>query len=96
MKTAPSILQSKKYCFVCGQTRNLQKHHIFMGNKQRNISDEQGCWVWLCYECHQGTHGVHHNAELNERLKVNCELRWLEVNHSTIEEFRKVFGKNYV
>lgn len=91
-----SIMQDKKYCFVCGQTRNLYKHHVFMGNKQRNTSDEEGCWVWLCFEHHLGNSGVHRDSEFDRTLKENCQKKWMEVNHASIDDFRKVFGKNYV
>lgn len=89
-------MQKGKYCIICGQKNNLHKHHIFMGNKQRSIADREGCWVWLCYEHHLGSEGVHNNKELDEGLKKECEYRWLEEHSATIDDFRKVFGKNYV
>ena len=42
-----SILTGKdKYCYLTGETRGLEKHHIYFGAGLRQISDKHGFWVW--------------------------------------------------
>lgn len=40
--------------------------------------------------------GVHFNHELDMRLKQECEQAWLDRNDKDIEDFIKVFGRNYI
>jgi len=43
--------------------------------------------------CHTGPAGVHHNKELDIRIKQLAQIEF-EKNFS-FEEFMRVFGKNY-
>ena len=92
-----SILTGKdKRCYLTGETRGLEKHHIFFGTGLRRISDKHGFWVWLTAEKHRGTGGVHgrdgHETDL--RLKRVCQRRF-EETHSR-EEFMAIIGRNYL
>ena len=40
-----SIIQKEKRCFFCGSVRNLEKHHIFGGTKNRKWSEKYGLTV---------------------------------------------------
>ena len=92
-----SILSNEKCCYWCHTTLRLDKHHIFYGAKNRSISDKEGCWVYLCKHHHTGyPFGVHHDHEADERLKRKCQIVWMEKNGKTIEDFRALFGKNYI
>lgn len=91
-----SILQGKeKYCYITGETENLEKHHIYFGSR-RKTSDKYGFWVWLTPEIHRGTDGVHgkNGHELDQRLKRVCQ-RICEENHSR-NEFMALIGRNYL
>lgn len=92
-----SILIKKKECYICGTTSNLHLHHIIFG-KNRKIADEDGLTVYLCYEHHEGTYGVHglHGHELDLKLKVIAEKRWCEFYNKSIDQFIKRYGKNYI
>lgn len=48
-----SIMQNKKRCYVCGLYAPVEEHHIFFGNPNRRISEENGFKVWLCAEHHR-------------------------------------------
>ena len=48
----------------------------------------------LCYECHEGANGVHHNRELDLELKEKYQAIF-EETHSR-EEFRAAFGRSYL
>ena len=90
-----SILQTKKECKVCGSPY-VQKHHVY-GGARRQISEREGCWVWLCpWHHNMSDDAVHFNHNFDEELKVECQLAWMTKNHATREDFIAVFGKGYV
>ncbi len=84
-----SILSNEKRCYICGSPYALHKHHIFRGNK-RQVSEDYGCWVYLCVEHHTGRYGVHSNAALDDYLKGKAEDAFIE-NWSS-ELFLREFG----
>lgn len=92
-----SILQNEKRCYVCGLYSPVEEHHTIHGNANRKISEQNGFKVYLCYEHHRGTLGVHgrlgHNLDL--RLKQDTEKRYLQQGH-TKEDWIKLVGKNYL
>ena len=51
-----------------------------------------GLKVWLCYEHHEGNGGVHHNKELDMRLKQYAQ----RVYQNTATDFVERIGKNYL
>ena len=82
-------------CYNCGDTRNLEEHHIFFGNKQRKKSEHYGLKVHLCPGCHRhkktGVHGG--NTALDKRLKEEAE-QIFEKKYSR-ELFYQEFGRYY-
>lgn len=82
-------------CWNCGDTRNLEVHHVFYGTRARKKSEHYGLKVHLCPGCHRwmktGIHGGNH--ELDIRLKREAE-RLFESKYSR-ELFRQEFGKFY-
>ena len=92
-----SIMQNKKRCYVCGLYAPVEEHHIFFGNHNRRISEENGFKVWLCAEHHRGTIGVHGKLGhvLDIKLKQECEKKYLNQGH-TVQDFIKLIGKNYL
>ena len=92
-----SILQDIKKCYVCGSVKYLHLHHIIFG-KNRKKADEDGLVVYLCYNHHEGTMGVHGKKghELDTILKTRAEQRWLEYYNKTKEEFVERYGRNYL
>lgn len=80
---------------MTGDTNGLHRHHIYMGNPNRRISEENGFWVWLRYDWHNGAkYGVHSNRVLDLRLKQICQEKY-EETHSR-EEFRRLIGRSYL
>jgi hypothetical protein len=91
-----SIISNEKECFICRTTYSLHKHHIFFGYGNRQISDEQGCWVYLCARHHNmSDEGVHFNTPFDIMLKKYCQEKWEEINGNR-EKFIKTFGKSYL
>lgn len=94
-----SIISNKRECFVCKTPFNLHKHHIIYGLANRRISEQDGCWCYLCAAHHNmSNQGVHFNKELNLKLRRICQEKWEEL-HATDDthmDFIKRFGKNYL
>lgn len=92
-----SIISDKKECYVCKTTNNLHLHHIMFG-KNRKKADKDGLTIYLCYEHHEGTNGVHgkNGHELDIKLKQLAEKRWIEYYDKDIEDFISIYGRNYL
>lgn len=91
-----SIISNEPYCFLCGTSFNLHRHHVFYGRGRRQISERYGCWVYLCARHHNASNmGVHFNKEFDKNLKKYCQRKWEKLNGSR-EDFIKTFGKSYL
>ena len=96
-----SILQDDKtVCFLCGKNANLEPldcHHIF-GAANRKKSEKYGLKVYLHHhQCHIfGKDSVHKNNEANQALKAQAQQMAMEYYGWTVDEFRNIFGKNYL
>lgn len=84
-----SLLQKDKRCYICGGTRALHKHHIFRGNK-RQVSEDEGMWVYLCEPHHTGIYGVHNNPLLDKWLKNKAKKEFLKLY--SLDQFIEKFG----
>ena len=95
---AKSILQTEKEtCFMCGCRRWLEEHHVFGGNPNRRLSEKYGLKVYLCHYCHnEPPNGVHHNKDNMQTLKQIAQKKAMEYYGWTVDEFRNIFGKNYL
>ena len=89
-----SILSNERRCYICGRTDTLHKHHVYPGYGNRQRSENNGCWVYLCAFHHTGERGVHYKQSLDLRLRRECQ-RAYEKNHSR-EEFIATFGQSYL
>lgn len=96
-----SIVQKDKTrCFICKQYGGfdpLDKHHVFFG-ANRKKSEQYGLTVYLHHKkCHIfGENAVHKNAEVCARLKAVVQKKAMEHYGWTVDEFRHIFGKNYI
>ena len=89
-----------KECWLCGRNGSvdpLDKHHIF-GASNRKKSEKYGLYVWLCHNrCHIfGEYAVHQNKETMELLHRYGQRKAMNEQGWTVDEFRAVFGKNYL
>ena len=96
MARKKSIMQTKKECFLTGRTDDLHCHHIYFGTGNRQVSDQNGFWIWLTGEWHnQDTRkSVHFDIKLDNELKELCQIQF-ERTHSR-DEFRELIGKSYL
>lgn len=94
---AKSILQTEKECFMCGSHSWLEEHHIFAGNPNRTLSEKYGLKVYLCHNHHnEPPYGVHHNKDNREKLQRIAQIAAMQHYGWDIDDFRKIFGKNYL
>lgn len=93
MKT---IIQTKKECFFCRTTQNLEDHHIFFGEKNRKWSEKYGLKVWLCpYDHRDSKTGVHGQAVWKRKQLEKIAQKFFEEQYNH-EKFMQVFGRNYL
>ena len=90
-----SLIQSERQCYICRTEIGLHLHHIY-GGPNRSISDNDGCYVYLCQKHHTGPAGVHFNPKIDQTLKERCEMAWLQYYSKNIDDFIARYGKNYL
>ena len=96
-----SIMQSDKtHCFLCGMNANLEPldlHHIF-NKSDKKKSEQYGLMVYLHHsKCHIfGKNAVHQNAKVNNALKAKAQQAAMLYYGWTVDDFRNIFGKNYL
>ena len=96
-----SILSNEHQCYICGNTYDLDKHHIY-GGGNRQVSEANGFWVYLCKRHHtMSCYAVHplpgvewYGEENKKMLQTACQKVY-ERTH-TREEFIRLIGKNYI
>ena len=90
-----SILSNDHECFVCHDTRNLDRHHIY-GGSRRQTSDDYGFWVYLCRYHHTWSNESVHSGDktLDHKLKRWCQKKFEETH--TRDEFMQLIGRNYL
>lgn len=95
---APSIMQEDTtFCYLCGRRdRKLDRHEPF-GGSLRKKSKKYGMWVVLCHHpCHVGDTGVHGIPSINRDLRAIAQRRAMTVNHWTMRDWHREFGKSYL
>lgn len=91
-----SLISNEHECYVCGQVYDLHRHHIFYGTANRRLSENYGCWCWLCGWHHNLSDvGVHFNKKLDLRLKKVCQEAW-EREYGGRSDFIAVFGRSWL
>lgn len=94
-------MANAKRCRLCGKNGAgdpLERHHVFFGRGKRKLSEQYGAVVWLCgNECHRnGRYAVHKNRYVDLALKEQYQRKIMAEQGWNIQDFIKVFGKNYI
>lgn len=99
-----SIVINMKYAdydMIYG-TPNVHRHHIF-GGPNRKKSDEDGLWVPLTPDHHEGKMSVHMNKEMKALMHIIGQLAFEKhcvadgiTETNAREMFRKRYGKSYL
>lgn len=75
---------------------NLHRHEVFFGKNRQN-SIKYGLVVFLTPEAHNmSSAGVHFNATFDHELKQIGQRAAMEYYGWSVEDFIKIFGKNYL
>lgn len=80
-----------------GNGDRLELHHIF-GGSRRKLSEKYGLVVYLCGErCHRtGKLSVHQNSMTMDYVHKYGQRLAQKENGWTVEQFREIFGANYL
>lgn len=87
--------QRARGCCNCGATASI--HHC-VGSSAKHDKVHIGQWftIALCYDCHQGDHGIHHDMKaFTEQV---CSRKALEKHFFSIDDagYREEAGDNIV
>jgi hypothetical protein len=82
-------------CYICGSQAS-STHEIFHNNSSymRNMSIFYKAQIPVCMKCHKEIHES--DGKLDKSLKQEFQRKIMRVNEWTVEEFRKIFYKNYL
>lgn len=81
----------KKYLGV--EVMGTELHHCLHGSANRKVADRERCYCRLCKSCHQRLHDQgYHDLDLQQ----DAERAWLKHNNKTVNDWIKLFGKNYL
>lgn len=79
------------------RTDRTVRHEVFFGSANRQKSIEYGLVVFLTPEMHNMSNkGVHFNREFDLYLQRIGQERAMDYYDWTVDDFRKVFGKNWL
>ena len=94
---AKSILQKgKDSCLMCGSNQWIEEHHVFSGSR-RKLSEKYGLKVYLCHFCHnEPPRGVHHNSDARKAVQQFAQEKAMGHYQWSVDDFRSIFGKNYL
>lgn len=75
----------------------LDCHHVFGGAKRKQ-SEKYGLTVYLHHQkCHIfGKESVHKNASVDRAVKEVAQKVAMRHYGWSVDDFRKIFGKNYI
>lgn len=75
----------------------LDEHHCYGGANRKN-SEKYGLKVYIHHnKCHIfGENSVHRNAKVDRTLKAIVQKRAMRHYGWSVEDFREIFGKNYI
>ncbi len=85
-----------KQCEICGSTQGVQQHHIV--KRSQGGGDNEENLIYLCWEHHHGTRGVHgrEGRELDLQLKLDLQQKYFDQGKSEKEVRKLMGGKIYV
>lgn len=79
------------HCYICRKPKE-DLHEIFIGSK-RLISIKYGLVLPLCRLHHSE---MHNNSEMHLKWLKKGQLVFMKHYNKTADEFRAIFGKNYL
>lgn len=86
-----------EHCIICGRPY-INKHEIF-GASNRELSKKYGLVIPLCQEFHHNQYqcrGIHFDKALMDKWHKIGQEKFMEYYNKSADEFRQIFGRNYL
>jgi hypothetical protein len=85
------LTKDLKHCYICKKPKE-DLHEIYIGSKRRT-SIRYGLVLPLCRLHHSE---MHNNSEMYLKWLKKGQLVFMKHYNKTADEFREIFGKNYL
>ena len=103
-KDDKSYSKKKEFCIMpknslyeIERKEGLVRHEVFFGRKNRQLSIKYGLIIFLNAEKHNMSNkGIHFNQKFCEEVQKVGQKAFMKYYNKTEEEFRQIFGKNYL
>ncbi len=103
-KKSKSCSKKKEFCIMpksslyeTERKDGLARHEVFFGRKNRQLSIKYGLIIFLSDEMHNmSDKGIHFNKKFCEEVQKIGQKAFMKYYKKTKEEFREIFGKNYL
>lgn len=92
------ITDDLEHCIECGKT-GVNKHEIFYGTANRQLSKNYGLVIPLCNYYHHNQFnctGIHFDKELCDKWKKIGQEKFMKYYNKTIKDFIQIFGQNFL
>lgn len=86
------ITQNICLCTVCQNAPKEHLHEIYAGSR-RKLSMKWGLCIPICHECHSK---YQNDKEFNDYWYKIGQKSFMKYYNKTADEFREIFGKNYL
>ena len=82
-------------CELCGSISGVQRHHIVFRSSCGKDNEEN--LIYLCWQHHHGTYGVHgkYGRKLDLELKLGLQKKYFKQGYRECEVRRMMGGKIY-
>ena len=97
-ETISIVTDDVKHCYIHKKYLGIEVtadhiHHMCHGTAKRNLADAEHLVCGLCEYCHRMLHDKgYHDLDLQQ----DAERAWIKYNNKSIEDWIKIFGKNYL
>ena len=80
-------------CEICGSNYLIQEHHIVSGRGKRKQHENEHSVIFLCWNCHHGTYGVHgrEGHKLDIQLKRELQEKYINMGYAE-DKARELMG----
>jgi hypothetical protein len=96
------LVSDMNTCAECGkkfERKDLSYHEVFYGTGKRQLSIKYGTVIPLCNcNCHNQVEckGIHFDKKLRDKWHKIGQKAFMIHYEKTADEFREIFGKNYL
>ncbi len=80
-------------CELCGKWSACHRHHLIGGTANRKNAERYNLTMYLCPDCHRN---AHEDPGIYKMLHQYGERKFMREQDATVEDFIRVFGKNYL